>query len=219
MVRTAISIGIASALLALAVPASGQVVAYRNHRGNLVYTNLEATNEGRPTRRGERWAIRRSGSAPVSRFTPLIRRVAARDQLDPRLVEAVIRVESSGNPRAVSSKGAAGLMQLIPATARRFGVANSFDPGENVRGGAAYLHELLHRYAGNLRNALAAYYAGAGAVARAGNAPPADAAGYVRRVLSAYFETKSPEAGAGTEVSSPIYAARNRLGQVVYTNQ
>lgn len=218
MVRTAISVGFASAMLALAVPASGQIVANRNSRGNLVYTNLDATNGGGSGDRTVHGTVRRSGAAGTNKFAPLIRRVAARERLDPRLVQAVIRVESSGNPRAVSDKGAAGLMQLIPATARRFGVANVFDPGENVRGGAAFLRELLHRYAGNLRNALAAYYAGEGAVARAGNAPPADATGYVRRVLSAYFQAK-PAAGAATEASSPIYAARNGMGQVVYTNQ
>lgn len=217
MVRTTISIGLASAMLALAVPASGQIVAYRNHRGNLIYTNLDAANGGRSAHPADRGTVRRSGAVAVGRFTPLIRRVAARDELDPRLVQAVIRVESSGNPRAVSDKGAAGLMQLIPATARRFGVANVFDPGENVRGGAAYLRKLLHRYAGNLRNALAAYYAGEGAVARAGNVPPADATGYVRRVLSAYFQAKP--AAPAPEVSRPIYAERNGLGQVVYTNQ
>ncbi len=221
MGRKTISIGLASALVALAVPASAQIVAYHNRRGNLVYTNLDAPNGAGPSKGADSRVVFRLRSTAASRFTPLIRRVAARDHLDPRLVQAVIRIESDGNPGAVSSKGAAGLMQLIPGTARRFGVANVFDPRENVRGGAAYLRELLHRYAGNLRDALAAYYAGEGAVARAGEAPPSDANGYVRRVLSTYFKTKPVESAtaAAAEPANSIYAACNRQGQVVYTNQ
>jgi Transglycosylase SLT domain len=99
-------------------------------------------------------------------------RIALQHQLPPQLIHSVIKVESNYNTYAVSSKGAQGLMQLIPATARRFGVANSFNPVENIQGGARYLKYLLDLYGGDYPLALAAYNAGEGAVARYGGVPP-----------------------------------------------
>ena len=99
-------------------------------------------------------------------------RSAARNALPVQLLHSVIRVESNYNPNAVSPKGALGLMQLIPATARRFGVDNVFNPLENLEGGARYLRYLLDLYGGNYPLALAAYNAGEGAVAKYGGVPP-----------------------------------------------
>ena len=101
-----------------------------------------------------------------------VSRVAAEHQLSPQLIHSLIKVESNYNPNAVSSKGAQGLMQLIPSTARRFGVSNSFNPVENIQGGAKYLKYLLDLYGGNYPLALAAYNAGEGAVTRYGGVPP-----------------------------------------------
>ena len=98
--------------------------------------------------------------------------IAAENSLRPELIHSVIKVESNYDPFAVSPKGALGLMQLIPATARRFGVSNAFDPVENIRGGAKYLRYLLDLYEGNSTLALAAYNAGEAAVARYGDVPP-----------------------------------------------
>jgi soluble lytic murein transglycosylase-like protein len=103
--------------------------------------------------------------------------------LNPELVLAVVEVESNFSPTAQSPKQAQGLMQLIPATARRFGVADPWDPHQNLRGGMAYLRWLLDHFGGDLRLALAGYNAGEGAVRDHGGVPPfAETQNYVRRV-------------------------------------
>jgi soluble lytic murein transglycosylase-like protein len=97
---------------------------------------------------------------------------ARRHGVDPLLVKAVILAESAGRRWATSPKGAMGLMQLLPATARRFGVADPFDPAQNVAGGTRYLRWLLDRFGGDVTLALAGYNAGGGAVDRHGGVPP-----------------------------------------------
>jgi len=98
--------------------------------------------------------------------------IAERQSLPPQLIHSVIKVESNYNPYAVSPKGALGMMQLIPSTARRFGVSNVFNPMENIEGGAKYLKYLLDLYHNDYALALAAYNAGENAVARYGTVPP-----------------------------------------------
>lgn len=113
--------------------------------------------------------------------------MAPQYDLDPALVLEVVRAESNFNPRARSHKGALGLMQLIPATARRFGVKDPFEPIQNLRGGMAYLRWLLQRFDGDIRLTLAGYNAGEGAVERHGGVPPfAETVQYVRRILARY---------------------------------
>jgi soluble lytic murein transglycosylase-like protein len=102
----------------------------------------------------------------------LVERAAAQHSLPPALIHSVIKVESNYDPAARSPKGALGLMQLIPATARRFGVADAFNPADNIQGGAKYLRYLLDLYGGDYPLALAAYNAGEGAVAKYGAVPP-----------------------------------------------
>ncbi len=101
-----------------------------------------------------------------------VERIAAEHSLPPQLIHSVIKVESNYNPNAVSSKGALGLMQLIPSTARRFGVSDAFNPIQNIQGGAKYLRYLLDLFDGSYPLALAAYNAGEAAVARYGGIPP-----------------------------------------------
>ena len=101
-----------------------------------------------------------------------VQQIASEHALSAELVSSVIKVESNYNSRAISSKGARGLMQLVPSTAVRFGVSNVFNPADNVAGGVKYLKYLLDRYGGNYPLALAAYNAGEGAVARYGGIPP-----------------------------------------------
>jgi len=121
----------------------------------------------------------------MRRYAAEIEAVAAEFGLAPELLHAVIEVESSYDPRAVSPRGAAGLMQLMPATARGLGVVDRFDPRANLRGGARLLQSLLGAFDGNLQLALAAYNAGAGAVRRHGmRVPPyAETVEYVDAVL------------------------------------
>jgi soluble lytic murein transglycosylase-like protein len=130
------------------------------------------------------------------RFEPLVQEYAARHGLRPDLVRAVIQVESGFNPRATSPKGAMGLMQLMPATARELGVVNAYDPAQNIRGGATYLRQLLDRYNGNELLALAAYNAGFNAVDRhGGQVPPyTETRDYVRKVGAA-AEVRSTASG------------------------
>ena len=112
---------------------------------------------------------------------------SAREGLDAKLVEAVIATESSFDATARSVKGAQGLMQLMPDTARRFGVADVWDPEQNIAGGTAYLRQLLDMFNGDLRLALAAYNAGEGAVERYGGVPPyQETRQYIDRVFSYY---------------------------------
>jgi soluble lytic murein transglycosylase-like protein len=112
---------------------------------------------------------------------------ALAQDLDPKLVEALIRVESAFNSRAVSNKGAMGLMQLMPGTALELGVEDAFDVEENLRGGTAYLRSLIDRFSGDLTLALAGYNAGPGAVEKYSGVPPyQETTEYVRRVLAAY---------------------------------
>ena len=105
-------------------------------------------------------------------YDDLIGELAHRYQVEPALVKAVIRAESDFDPQAVSRKGARGLMQLLPKTARRHGVSNIQDPRENIRGGVRFLRALLDRFGNDTKLAVAAYNAGGGAVQRFGGLPP-----------------------------------------------
>ncbi|WP_089728314.1 lytic transglycosylase domain-containing protein [Candidatus Thiosymbion oneisti] len=130
-------------------------------------------------------ALSKQLSVRRKRYAALIERTARRFKLRPELLHAVIRAESAYNPTAVSSAGAIGLMQLMPATAARYKVSDPYDPAQNVRGGAQYLRFLLKMFGNNLRLALAGYNAGENAVVKHGNQVPPypETQQYVRKVL------------------------------------
>ena len=123
----------------------------------------------------------------------LVEKMAPEFGLDPKLVLAVIQVESAYQTNAVSSANARGLMQLIPATAARFGVRDSFNPSDNIRGGMSYLRWLLRRFNGDVVKSVAAYNAGEGAVDRYGGIPPfREPQGYVRKIRRLYDRLTHP---------------------------
>jgi soluble lytic murein transglycosylase-like protein len=129
------------------------------------------------------------------RFLPIVAQAAQTYQLDEALLHALISTESGYEAGAVSPKGAVGLMQLMPETGKRYGVTNLRDPGQNIRAGARYLHDLLRQFDNDLRLALAAYNAGENAVLRYGRRIPPyrETTQYVPRVMALYerFKTKS----------------------------
>jgi soluble lytic murein transglycosylase-like protein len=140
----------------------------------------------------------------------LVESIAAQHSLSPRLIHAVIKTESNYNPHAISPKGALGLMQLIPSTARRFGVAHVFDPVENIQGGARYLKYLLDLYDNNTPLALAAYNAGEAAVAKYNGIPPfAETQNYIIQVknnlekLAAAAQAKEAPRAAAQPAPAP----------------
>ena len=132
----------------------------------------------------------------VDNFKEIISSGARRHGLRESLVRAVIHVESAFNPRAVSPRGARGLMQLMPSRAALLGVKDSFHPEQNVEGGTKHLATLLRRYDHDIRRALAAYNAGEGAVDRYGGIPPyRETQDYVRKVIE--LESRYRKAGVG----------------------
>ena len=155
-----------------------------------VRRSTRTRNESLPLAGQENTVVQGESGRPASSeagrldLESLIRQMARRFEVDPGLVRAVIRQESAYDPYAVSVKGAKGLMQLMPATARRLGVKDVFDPAENVRGGTELLRTLLDRYDGDRRLALAAYNAGEAAVERYDGVPPyRETEDYVERIV------------------------------------
>ena len=206
MARCGLSLCLALAALVFGVrPALADIYSFKDERGVVHFTNIKGLD---PRYR----LLRREGSSPVPgsgnaaraympseadirRYAGIIATAARTYGVDKALVHAVISAESGYNPQAVSRTGARGLMQLMPETARRYGVRNSMDPVDNIYGGVKYLRDLLTMFQGNLELAVAAYNAGENAVIRYGrHVPPyTETLGYVPRVLEFYrkFQTRS----------------------------
>ncbi len=146
----------------------------------------------------------------------VVEQTAKRHDVDVNLVKAMIRTESNDNPRAVSNKGALGLMQLMPFTARDLGVTNAFDPLQNVDGGVRYLKSLLTQFGGDLPLSLAAYNAGPGAVSRHGGIPPyRETQDYVRKIGALYGSLRGQQQ---EQHYHGIVRTVAESGKVIYTN-
>lgn len=184
----------ASLLAASAAVAHSQIYTYLDADGVRHYTDVPDNNRYRllvlspqdRTAGGDRYDAMLLAKA--GRYDSIIETAAVASSVEPNLLRAVIVVESGFNSRAVSKRGAVGLMQLMPATATRFGVSNPYDPRQNVHAGAQYLKFLIDRFGQDLRLALAAYNAGEEAVDRnGGQIPPfSETMAYVPRVMKIY---------------------------------
>jgi hypothetical protein len=163
---------------------------------------------------------------PATGIDEAIEQIAAQVSLPSQLIHSVIKVESNYNPFAISHKGAQGLMQLIPSTARRFDVSNVFNPAENIEGGSKYLKYLLDLFKGNYALALAAYNAGEAAVARYGGVPPfPETQNYLILVARQLQEAKKAEAAKQKAIAAgqtrpqaetkPAPAGPNHIQEVV----
>jgi soluble lytic murein transglycosylase-like protein len=234
-----------AAALVVSRPASGQIASYVDEQGKLIYVNRDSPQPHRgstisspsapkaspvlsisqPSVEADQLAaasLHAAGSqVNDSRLDRIVQEAAQRHRLDPALVKAVISTESGWNTRAISQKGAVGLMQLIPATAQRFGVGNPFDPAQNVEGGTTYLKTLLDRYNGDLTKSLAAYNAGEHAVDLSGGVPAyRETQRYVQKVTNAYFR---PDSGRTSTLWSPprppVRQEVDAHGRVVFTNE
>jgi hypothetical protein len=162
-----------------------------------------------------------STTLPPAEISRLVEQTAERHDVDPELVHAIIQVESDYDPAAMSHKGAMGLMQLIPATAQRFGVQNPFDPKQNIEGGVTYLRHLLDLFQGDLELSLAAYNAGENSVLRRGGIPAyTETRNYVRKVTDIYAPGSNGQVGkvAGRPLKAPIYRFVDAQGIVHFTN-
>ncbi len=177
--------------LATVVPATAQIYAWKDASGNLVVSNKPQSAGPDAATYAVPGTTIRTASQPArgtasSKYEDLIREHADRHGVSPDLVRAVIQAESGFNPRAVSPKGAMGLMQLMPATARELGVANPFHPDDNIRAGTFYLATLLARFDQDVVRALAAYNAGAGRVDQYNGVPPyRETQDYVKKITAA----------------------------------
>ena len=172
---------------ALAVAsANAQVHLVVRRDGKKVISNLGSSSSGKSS--DWKWLARQRNRK--SAYDAAIDRHAVAHRVDPVLVRAVIQVESNFNPRCISNKGARGLMQLMPETARRYGVRNILDPDQNIQGGVRYLADLVAMFPNDLPRALAAYNAGENAVIRYGAIPPyEETMTYVKRALTVYYGT------------------------------
>jgi soluble lytic murein transglycosylase-like protein len=224
-VRRAVRAEIALAALALATTAWGEDrLLYYEKDGEIVFTNVPSRVDARPVPGFEKvTASFASVTLPATPWDEPIERIAVETGLSPSLIKAVAMVESGLDPKAVSPKGAQGLMQLMPATAAAYGVRDVFDPEENLRAGAIHLRGLLDEFNGDLTLALAAYNAGTGAVRRYNGVPAyretRDYVHKVQRRLGKEDRSRSAPAPAATAAAAArIRAVQQSDGTVVFEN-
>ncbi len=182
-------------LPALPGDVAADIYKYEDETGVIHLTNVptDVTKKYTLIMREPRVIFNRRIARDINKFDPIITKSAQKHGMDPALIKAVIKAESNFNHKAVSPKGAQGLMQLMPATASSLQVDDSFHPEKNIDGGVRYLRYLIRLFNGDLRLALAAYNAGEKAVMRYGGIPPyRETQDYVQRVLSYLNGYKKP---------------------------
>ena len=173
--------------------AENKIQAFVGSDGKITFTNL-VDNAPAPIPTAVPKSTDLLSNEMPAPLRTLVDTIASNHGVDPALVRAVMKTESNFDRWATSPKGARGLMQLIPATARRFGVRDSFDPEQNVEGGVRYLKFLLAKFKGNLDLSLAAYNAGENLVEKLGRIPAIpETANYVRKIRAIYAKKSAPE--------------------------
>jgi len=215
----------------LIAPAYADIYKYVDENGVVCYTDAPSGKKAdkilkekkTPTPEQARSVERISRDS--GDFHDIVHKKASTYDVDPSLIKAVIKTESNWNSRAISRKGAMGLMQLMPSTANDMNVRNPFEPEENIEGGTRYLKYLLGRFNGDITLALAAYNAGPKTVEKFGCVPPiSETKQYVSRVLSLYNGRTSYPSGASSDSvknekkSQPIYKIVLADGTVLFTN-
>ncbi len=199
-----------------------QIVAVTDANGHKTYIN---TGDPPP---GFKRLKRATPATPPAEIQSLVNDTSQRHQVDPQLIHAIIQVESNYNSNAVSSKGAMGLMQLIPATADRFGVANPYNARQNIEGGVTYFKYLLDLFGGDLDLSLAAYNAGEHRVLKTNSVPDiSETQKYVKKVEELYQPSSAGGPGTTHAIApksakappkAPIYRYVDSRGVVHFTN-
>jgi soluble lytic murein transglycosylase-like protein len=218
-------LAVASAILLSANISSGQALySYLDANGDRVFTNvppvhpipgMQVTGAPAPTPAPVQTAASKTGS-----FDPIIEKYAGENQLDPHLIRSIIDQESGFNPKAVSPKGARGLMQLMPSTAARLGVKNSFDPEQNIQGGVKHFKFLMDNFNNNLELSLAAYNAGENLVQRLGRIPAIkETRDYVQSITRKYGKKQQLNARVQEPPANPpIFRYIDESGTFHMTN-
>jgi hypothetical protein len=210
-------------LLFFASGASADIYKYTDENDVICYTDAPF---GKKT---QKVLTEKSPVEPVSKIKPVnnpsskadyssyIQKSARKYEIEPALIHAVIKTESNGNHRAISKKGAMGLMQLMPSTASDMNVGNPFNPEENIEGGTRYLRYLIEKFNGNLTLAVAAYNSGPKTVERYGNVPPiSETRQYVDRVFSLYNGKRTyAVSGQGAGYQEPYHEPPPQIFKVV----
>jgi soluble lytic murein transglycosylase-like protein len=200
-----------------------EIVRFSNADGKRIYSNTEEIYRLLPPEKPKEipQLLSLDGkSGPSPQIEQWISDISEQHGVDPELVKVVAKVESNFNRRAVSNRGAMGLMQLIPDTARRFGVSNVFDPRQSIEGGVKYLKFLSGMFPDNLPHVLAAYNAGENAVVKYKGVPPyRETQAYVRKITAVYNK-KGNFLVASNRADSDrrIVSYRDRAGRIIYSN-
>jgi soluble lytic murein transglycosylase-like protein len=220
-------------ILLFAPIASADIFKYVDDQGIICFTDKPSGKkadriykDAPETASAQQETVRQNSgiNAGTSQYHDIIHEKASMYNIDPSLIKAVITTESNWNKRAISRKGAMGLMQLMPATASEMNVRNPYDPEENIEAGTKYLRYLLERFNGDLTLALAAYNAGPKTVEKFGYVPPiTETKHYVKKVLSLYngqtiFPSLTNESPKNKKKYEPIYKVVLEDGSMLFTN-
>jgi soluble lytic murein transglycosylase len=217
-----------AAVLLYVSPASADIYKYVDDNGVVCYTDSPAGKKTVTEKKEKSFSQQTPNETAgnvSSDYTPFVQQAATKYEIEPELIKAVIKTESNGNHRALSRKGAMGLMQLMPSTAYDMNVVNPFNPEENIEGGTRYLRSLLERFNGDITLALAAYNAGPKTVEKYNSVPPiSETKQYVKKILSIfrgkgnYSFSESTGQGNATPQPVPIYRVVLDDGTVLFTN-